>query len=941
MSHYKSAIRAQPPSDQPENNKFHEKARQLQELFPAWSNDDLQSLLSEVNGDVEVAATRISDGRAEQWGSVTRKKEKKPTPAPGHAAKESVSGRGDFRGSRGGRGGRGGLPGRGGGARGRGGPPRGGAANGHVAVVHQGSPTPAGAPTTSTSLATEKHDASPAPSDATPSAWADSSSSLSEAPSASTGISTPGSAWTGASTTSTWGGDTDVNGSVSSVNLSPAPSKPSKIPANSKLSWAQIARPQEKLTPPPPPPSAPVAPPPPPAAPVVPLPSILTNPPSPPAPAPEPEPDTQHLGWEEPTTVQAPSWDDEPPAKQFAESWPPTEAKTESEPPAPVEEPTPAQVPEPVLEKVPEPEPIPSPIPPKAAAAPVRPAPVTHRSSAKYKSDQPVILPSSFGSTVEKVGMQFGSLSLGGESIFDPLTPEHETQPALEPQSPPTPPVQQSTISSEPSAVAAPPPTSASLGSSLYQQQPLSHPTQQSSPQVTIPHTALPTSVSQPAVPTQAAASHVVSSPLQPFTQPHQSAVSQASQAPPQSQPLLHQQPPQSHLPQQLQQQSLHQYSQHGLPTHLEPQQNQSPPQAQPSSAAAHSAYFRQSDASTPYFHAPTPPAQQTQDNYGSFGLVGQAQHQQGSHLGGFGGGDYGYADSQRGFYDSYQQSSFGGRNVLGSHEDIKGLPGTQQQPSSATGGLPPSNAQTSQQHPSSQGAGQPQNQGPYPPPPVPYYFNPYTQNQYYGTPYNNAYGVPQPFVKYPAMYQPPGPGSAPSPVTKQPGPGGNVSVQPQSNPYGQTLYQQTAGYDDYSHQQHSLGGDYGKQLYGGGAGQGFMGSGAGGASGRGAGSPETAYKPYAPKDVGVGVGSARGGVQQQQQQAQQQGQGQGQAGQGGPQGQGFYGGARFGAGVGSGVGGPQQSAHHQQGGPQGHLYPQQGQNDAGFYYQGQGRYWQ
>ncbi|KAK0189668.1 hypothetical protein F5146DRAFT_1139077 [Armillaria mellea] len=868
MSHYKSAIRAQPPSDQPENNKFRDKARQLQELFPAWSNDDLQSLLSEVNGDVEVAATRISDGHAEQWGSVTRKKEKKPTPAPGHTAKESF--------------------------------------------IH-GSPTPAGVPTTSTSTATDKHDAPSVPSDGAPSAWVDSSSSLSEAPGVSTGVSTPGSAWTGASTTSTWGGDTDVNGSASSVNVSPAPSKPSKIPATSKLSWAQIARPQEKSTPPPPPPFAPVAPPPPPPppppAPVVPSPSIPTNPSLPPAPAPEPEPDTQHLGWEEPTTVQAPSWDDEPPAKQFAESWPPTEAKAEPEPPAPVEEPTPTQVPEPVLEKVPEPEPIPSPIPPKAAAAP------------------PVILPSSFGSTVEKIGMQFGSLSLGGESIFDPLTPEHETQPALEPQSPPTPPN---------SAVYDFLGTIRGCSTNASIRFPW-----QSSPQVTIPHTALPTSVSQPAVPTQAASSHVASSPLQPFTQPHQSAVSQAPQAPPQSQPLLHQQPPQSHLPQQLQQQSLHQYSQHGLPTHLEPQQNQSPPQAQPSSAAAHSAYFRQTDASTPYFHAPTPPAQQTQDNYGSFGLVGQAQHQQGSHLGGFGGGDYGYADSQRGFYDSYQQSSFGGRNVLGSHEDIKGLPGTQQQPASATGGLPPSNTQTSQQHPSSQGAGQPQNQGPYPPPPVPYYFNPYTQNQYYGTPYNNAYGVPQPFVKYPAMYQPPGPGSAPSPVTKQPGPGGNVGVQPQSNPYGQTLYQQSAGYDDYSHQQHSLGGDYGKQLYGGGAGQGFMGSGAGGASGRGAGSPETAYKPYAPKDVGVGVGSARGGVQQQQQQAQQQGQGQGQAGQGGPQGQGFYGGARFGAGVGSGVGGPQQSAHHQQGGPQGHLYPQQGQNDAGFYYQGQARYWQ
>lgn len=49
-----------------------------------------------------------------------------------------------------------------------------------------------------------------------------------------------------------------------------------------------------------------------------------------------------------------------------------------------------------------------------------RPAAVTHRSSARYKTiDQPVVMPSSFGSGIEKVGMQFGSLSLGGESLFD------------------------------------------------------------------------------------------------------------------------------------------------------------------------------------------------------------------------------------------------------------------------------------------------------------------------------------------------------------------------------------------------------------------------------------------------------------------------------------------------------------------------------------------
>lgn len=49
-----------------------------------------------------------------------------------------------------------------------------------------------------------------------------------------------------------------------------------------------------------------------------------------------------------------------------------------------------------------------------------RPAATTHRSSARYKNiDQPVVMPSSFSTGIEKVGMQFGSLSLGGESLLD------------------------------------------------------------------------------------------------------------------------------------------------------------------------------------------------------------------------------------------------------------------------------------------------------------------------------------------------------------------------------------------------------------------------------------------------------------------------------------------------------------------------------------------
>jgi hypothetical protein len=61
---------------------------------------------------------------------------------------------------------------------------------------------------------------------------------------------------------------------------------------------------------------------------------------------------------------------------------------------------------------------------PPAAAKPSTPAPHTrpsalHRASARYKTDQAVVLPSSFGTTVERIGVQFGSLNFAGESGDD------------------------------------------------------------------------------------------------------------------------------------------------------------------------------------------------------------------------------------------------------------------------------------------------------------------------------------------------------------------------------------------------------------------------------------------------------------------------------------------------------------------------------------------
>ena len=80
--------------------------------------------------------------------------------------------------------------------------------------------------------------------------------------------------------------------------------------------------------------------------------------------------------------------------------------------PVPVpSEPVPASQP-PVEEPVISPAPSKSPVPPRSSAA-------SHRSANKYKAtDQAVVMPSSsFNPGLEKVGMQFGSLSLGGDVI--------------------------------------------------------------------------------------------------------------------------------------------------------------------------------------------------------------------------------------------------------------------------------------------------------------------------------------------------------------------------------------------------------------------------------------------------------------------------------------------------------------------------------------------
>ena len=161
----------------------------------------------------------------------------------------------------------------------------------------------------------------------------------------------------------------------------------------------------------------------------------------------------------------------------------------------------------------------------------------------------------------------------------------------------------------------APPPASAPVPASIPQSQ----------PSLTSAISSLPPSVSQPIISTSPAFSQ---------QQPQASIHPSLSQHQQQAALTQHQVP-------------THQYTHHGLPTHLDATQNptQQSQHAAPQASAAHSAYFRQAEA--PYFHTPTPPAGQGQD-YNIFGQIGQQHPSQASHLGAFASNDYGYGDNQR-----------------------------------------------------------------------------------------------------------------------------------------------------------------------------------------------------------------------------------------------------------------------------------------------------
>lgn len=152
--------------------------------------------------------------------------------------------------------------------------------------------------------------------------------------------------------------------------------------------------------------------------------------PEPPSPQPATNGDIEPIseGWEDPTTVQPPEWDDEPQLQAqihqpLADARDPPQLQPTSEP-EPVLQPEepPAPAPEPV--HVPVISALPQQIQKQDGAARSK-SPVSFSSRSairtKYKgTDQAVVMPTSTGFDkmgMQSMSMQFGSLSLGGDVL--------------------------------------------------------------------------------------------------------------------------------------------------------------------------------------------------------------------------------------------------------------------------------------------------------------------------------------------------------------------------------------------------------------------------------------------------------------------------------------------------------------------------------------------
>ncbi|ORY79297.1 hypothetical protein BCR35DRAFT_96755 [Leucosporidium creatinivorum] len=82
-------------------SKYSSQLATTKELFPDWSDEDILQAIQDANGDVETTILRISEGHAQQWGAVTKKKVKKEQPAFTPSQPSNFAGRGGFANARG------------------------------------------------------------------------------------------------------------------------------------------------------------------------------------------------------------------------------------------------------------------------------------------------------------------------------------------------------------------------------------------------------------------------------------------------------------------------------------------------------------------------------------------------------------------------------------------------------------------------------------------------------------------------------------------------------------------------------------------------------------------------------------------------------------------------------------------------------------------------
>ncbi|QRV85435.1 CUE domain protein [Ceratobasidium sp. AG-Ba] len=791
--------------------KYVSQVSQLKELFPGWDDDDLASLLQETHGSVEVAVDRISQGQATQWGAVNRKN-KKPQPL----------GRDSPRGGRGQRG-------------------RGAARGGH-----RGGPSQRG----SHSRVAPAAPANGTSSEPSASRLDDVIVSL-DTPSVPAEPSAPEPKTNGTPLSAKSPPRNNGNTVHAPTVQIPPPTPP--VPAPPVKSWASLLKPK---------PAPVVAPHPakkqtehtPPVQP-----SILQSQAAPAA-APVAS-DLLHDASLVPPPADLAPPDSELPADSEPEQEQETQPEPASQPPevekpvAPVSQPAPIQdIPKPEAPKatqsqpISSPEPTPQPAPPGlnlvAHTAPVpefaqttapavvvphqeapTPAPhkpaVQHRPSARYpKTDQAVVMPSGFG--------DLDHWTLRARQVQAPSSVAIPT----EAPAPPVPAVQ-AQLQETPSI-----PPHLNISDQLPQaQDPHLLPPHQHSQAPAHTHPPQQTPAAPPSV-----QSHF-SPPLQTQATPQSHFPAQLQQHLPQHQPItssqsphiqnapqqqLQQDQPPLHAPHLVHTQVHEPFPQHALSgVNLYQQSSQSPfgQQSQPPQQPQQlHPGLRQSHLTQQQQHISSP-AQQAQQptlstgigahyqqphlelgmgsDYGAFGNLGQP-----AAAANFAGGPerYGYENPhshQGGFYDSpYGVPT---RGATSSDEINKSSP-NQPQSTPLSQNTAPSQQQSQQQ------PNQSNQQQPYSGiAPMPYFYAPYYQNQYFGQPSPN-YG--QPFVKYPPMYpqqsQQQGQQSQQGQQQpQQPPPQGKPSGSLYDDQYAQAGYQaqpQTTVASDYNKTQQQFG---------------------------------------------------------------------------------------------------------------------------------------